>query len=261
MNVSATRERIGHKVGDKNVQRKALAPRFRATSVFKRELYKLACDIHDRGGFRILEFHVRQRDGQWGVFHRLTKPTPIDWTLWLVRGRLLGPAPASGVKKPTWLFGGTLLTRLSVELNFAFRNWIEPSLITMFIDEFGGHEIISARRAIGDYDLREEAWVMSLQRRKKPNIGIIAGRFIYTDEPGNPDEKYEELVDPSLPRPTSISKHDREDWADDDDEEDWGDDMEEEDCSDPVYIDTAVPFDATSSPDIKMKMRGRRSPD
>lgn len=162
---SRVRRRVsGEAIGKRRVLRDAVAPRFRPLSVFKRDTYALGCKVHDLNGHRVLERYVRARDAKWFVAHRPRQPTVIDWTLRLVRGRLLGPVPTGGLREPSFLFDSITLSRMTIELNFAFRHWIAPEYVTMFIDEMGGHEIIAARLVVGEYDFRDEDWIGRLQR-------------------------------------------------------------------------------------------------
>ena len=153
-------------IGTRRVRRQAVAPRFRPESVLKRQIYELACTIADKGSLQVLQEAVIKRDAAWDLSHRPRQHTPIDWTIRLVRGALLGKPPATGVKRPKLLFDGTTQSRFSIELNFAFRQNLKPELVTMFIDEMGGHEIISAQLAVGGYDLTNATWMAGLQRRQ-----------------------------------------------------------------------------------------------
>ncbi|MXO48645.1 hypothetical protein GRI69_10280 [Erythrobacter vulgaris] len=72
------------------------------------------------------------------------------------------------------MFDDTTMSRMSVELNYAFEHEIRPQLVNAFIDELGGYEIISARVAAGEYDFREADWISSYQE---------ARRFMYHPNP------------------------------------------------------------------------------
>lgn len=151
-------------VGSRKVQRNAVAPRFRPLSVLKREIYALACYVDCQRGLVTLTNHLAKRDEKWGIIHRPRQRTVIDWTIRLIRGRLLGEPPALKMERPPFLFDDTTQSRLGIELNFAFRNELRSEFVTMFIDELGGHEIISAHLAAGTYNFKNEKWLTRLQQ-------------------------------------------------------------------------------------------------
>ena len=109
--------------------------------------------------------YVRKRDTRWGQVHRPRGATVIEWTIRLVRGALRDDSKQGSAGEP--LFDATLQSRISTELKFAFDHRIRPDFVTMFTDEMGGHEIISAMRANGEYDFTNETWIHHIQRRMR----------------------------------------------------------------------------------------------
>ena len=160
----AEQAKLPSSIGTRRVVRRPLGPRDQAVNVFKRAIYALGCDLYDRGMRNFAESYVRARDEKWGIDNRPRNPTEMDWAVRLVRGIQLGPLPKVGIRVRKFLFDDVTASRLIVELNFAFRHWIAPDFVNMFVADFGGHEIISARLKAGEYDLRKEDWVRPLQR-------------------------------------------------------------------------------------------------
>lgn len=181
----AEHEAQPHKIGDRRVVRNPIPPRFKPASLLKRQIYGLACEIDDKRALEVLISHVRARDKFWNLIHRPRQATVIDWTLRLVRGRLTGKPTALGVKEPIFLFDDTTLSRFAIELNFAFRHQIKADYITMFIDDLGGHEIISARLAEGGYDLGGDEWLTDLRRRVRPSR-------VFDDDDDDDDKNWNE---------------------------------------------------------------------
>lgn len=155
------------KIGKRSVLRNPIAPRFRPQRVLKRQIYRLAREIDDMGALDLLIADVRRRGDGWKKVHRPHNATVIDWTVRLLRWRLPGQHTALGLEAPTALFDGTMQSRMVTELNFAFEHDIEAEVVTMFIDELGGHELISAHLAEGTYDFTDEEWVSQLQRTER----------------------------------------------------------------------------------------------
>ena len=155
-------------IGQRKTQRLAVAPRFRAISILKRDTYDLACMIRTRLDLDTICRAVVLRDERWKHYSRPRNPTSIDWALRLVRGALLGKPAAIGAAVPVFLFSDKLLSELSVELNFAYRHEIDAAYLTMFVDELGGSEIIAARVAAGEYDFRFEEWIRALRNSRHP---------------------------------------------------------------------------------------------
>lgn len=193
-----------HTVGARKTQRLAVAPRFRALSVLKRETYRLACLIRTRLDMDTLCRTVILRDEKWSLTHRPRHPTAIDWTLRLVRGALVGKAPGVGTKVASFLFDDTLLSRMGIELNFAYRHRIDPECVTMFVDELGGFEIIAAKEAIYEYDFRGEEWVLNVTARDHPldKLELSERQAIWARYSLRVSESDQERQEPVVPKAT-----------------------------------------------------------
>lgn len=203
------------RVGARKTQRLAVAPRFRPLSVLKRDTYRLACSIRTRVDLDTLCRAVILRDHKWDFSHRPRHPTPIDWTLRLVRGALLGKPPAVGEKNPVFLFDDTILSRTSIELNFAYRHQIDAQYVTMFIDELGGHGIISAKVGVYEYDFRDNEWVRGLQSRNHPfgELDPHQRREIWARYSSLVSEDDLENSDDVQARPSPSTPSNDEDWG------------------------------------------------
>jgi hypothetical protein len=153
--------------------RLAMPPRYRPEAILKRDIYRFACGVFDRGYQGLLERLVRDKSYKLNLAVRERQWTVIDWAVRYVRiadgeggassPQAMYPHATLSEGGASLLFNDTKLARYSTELNFAFAHNIKPELCTTFIDECGGHEIIGVMISSGAYRDYDAPWVRALK--------------------------------------------------------------------------------------------------
>jgi hypothetical protein len=148
-------------IGQRKTLRIAIPPFRRAEATFKMGVYQLAVDMFMSETMREIEEYVRNRDEPFR--HKPRNPTAVDWAIRLVDRSPREARTLHGIRSNEPLLDPTSASHLTTELNFAFWHSIKSPFVSMFIDQAGGHEIISASQAAGEYILLDEPWVSPLR--------------------------------------------------------------------------------------------------